>query len=535
MSVLTFFYVGVAILNLVVIMAHMEPDAIARIQTNIRSGLGDIAAYGGSTYITDIDSFWTWLIVVGNRFYSDYNIKLNKYIYTNFLNIYPSLLIYQYKRSSCSSTIKHCFGDASLPTTGNIFETGIERIYLQFLTNSSILPDMEYKFFTHSYFQPIRKQIYDFSQENWINVNTSRVYVVMVFNNPSLLINTLATAAVDFPLTGYITTDIDIYSFASELNHRPGADGYIAAQAIGFIGIIALAIYEISRLTLKLRKKKTLPATDVIVGLGSFVSLMITVASLVMWAVLLTNQNFNTFDFIFHTPVTNTLTFLDAIRQFSSKWYFLQSYRVLISINIILFALRLASLLSYYNAFSSIANTIRALFWPALTVAVYIFIFLCSAAAIGTVLFGADTTYFNQYAVSLLTIFRFIAMYDFYYEYILYTQPAKELFSFYYVGILFVAMCVLLNMFWAVVYEAFDATKMYRVSIRGTGSQFLRNFKIIWYWTWPHQVIALLNSPSRDTVLTGAEMDRMGVPKETVTKIFQVYGDYQPKEEEPPK
>jgi hypothetical protein len=228
--------------------------------------------------------------------------------------------------------------------------------------------------------------------------------------------------------------------------------------------------------------------------LGLFLSSAVTIAIIAEWIMLLSTPRYAG-----EVPLDGVSQedYLITIQAFRSIYTFLYSYRLLITINVILFTTRLVTLLSYYDAFSLINSTLEVAILPTITVLIYVLISLLVLSAITTVNFGADTTYFSLFSTSLLTLVRFLSMGDYDFEGIEFSQNNKTLYIIFYILFVIYGVCAMLNLFLAVIYDAFDASQLKSLSIEYHGSQLRRTFNIIRYWLWPWSVLSLLRYPKK--------------------------------------
>jgi len=184
----------------------------------------------------------------------------------------------------------------------------------------------------------------------------------------------------------------------------------------------------------------------------------------------------------------------------------------------------LLTLLSYYDAFKLINSTLEEAFWPTVTVLIYVLISLIAVAAITTINFGADTAYFSLFSTSLLTLVRFLSMGDYDFEGIESTQANSTLYLLFYILFVIYGVCILLNMFIAIVYEAFDASQLKQISLQDHGSQLLRTLSIIRYRLWPSSILKMLGNPPKSAKFTKADLETRSIPSKTIKNLLVIYG-----------
>jgi len=103
-------------------------------------------------------------------------------------------------------------------------------------------------------------------------------------------------------------------------------------------------------------------------------------------------------------------------------------------------------------------------------------------------------------------------------------QVNKTFYIVWYFMFILVCVCILFNMFIAIVYEAFDTAKLYRISLKGHGSQMYRTLAILRYCLWPSLVIKMIKDPPKDTILTSHDLLALNMDAPTVKKILDIYG-----------
>jgi len=258
--------------------------------------------------------------------------------------------------------------------------------------------------------------------------------------------------------------------------------------------------------------------------IGLFLSSVVTIAIIAEWFMLLRTPRYSG-----DVPIdgVSQQDYLRTIQGFRSIYTFLYSYRLLITINVILFTTRLVTLLSYYEAFSLINSTLEVAIIPTITVLIYVIISLLAVAAITTVNFGPDTTAFSVFSTSLLTLVRFLSMGDYDFEEIEFTQNNKTLYIIFYVLFVIYGVCALLNLFLAVIYDAFDASQLKSLSIEYHGSQLHRTFYAIRYWLWPWSVLKMLGNPKKEAKFTKGDLETRSIDIRTIEKLLKVYGTLQ--------
>jgi len=304
--------------------------------------------------------------------------------------------------------------------------------------------------------------------------------------------------------------------------------GLMSLQIISFISILGLLLFEGIRTFRALRRRNAAKYfSQLSMILCVFISTLVTFVIIIQWIMLLTDPKYTGIPVQSDGSFSVTPTeYLSTLQAFYDIYYFLYTYRILISINIILFTGRLLSLLSYYDAYASINTTLVVVFWPALTVSLYVFVIILATSVIATINFGADTYAFALFSTSILTLVRFLSMGDYDFEGIQSTQVNKTLYVAFYFIFILVCVCILFNMFIAIVYDAFDTTKMYRISLKGHGSQIYRTYSIIRHCLWPTRVIKMLRYQSKSRILTKEDMIGLNLDEDMVKKILEIYGQH---------
>jgi hypothetical protein len=447
----------------------------------------------------------------------------NTTIFQNYIEVWHGLLIFQWKREPplyCPAG-KVCYGEPAYGTN-DPFTAGIEAVLDAHYDNLNFTDKIDYRWFDFDK-DPV-DEIIHLMQNNWLNKNTSSVFVLMMLYNPSLLTTTSVSVNVEWDLGGLTVTNCVITSFTSVLTTLQGSTPMFVIQVISFVGIFVLLCYEgykTGRHCIDGIKPRRY-YSQVSMVLGVFISGVVTIAIIVEWILLLTTQKFSG-----DLPLEGSVTlpvYLSTITGFRSIYSFLMSYRLLITINVIIFTARLLSLLSYYDAFSLINVTLEEAFWPTITVLLYVIISLLAVAAITTINFGADTAYFSEFGSSLLTLVRFLSMGDYAFEEIESTQVNETLYLVFYICFVIYGVCILLNMFIAIIYEAFDASQLKQISLHENRSQLKRTFNIVRYWLWPWRVMSMLNQPEKTAKFSKSDLETRSLPEDTIKKVLQIYG-----------
>eukprot|EP01125_Pyxidicula_operculata_P005500 TRINITY_DN1947_c0_g1_i7.p1 TRINITY_DN1947_c0_g1~~TRINITY_DN1947_c0_g1_i7.p1 ORF type:complete len:319 (+),score=60.07 TRINITY_DN1947_c0_g1_i7:1156-2112(+) len=231
-----------------------------------------------------------------------------------------------------------------------------------------------------------------------------------------------------------------------------------------------------------------------------------------------------TFSEEMRSDVTEIVDFMKIIKQYNNINSFYSAFRILNNINITLFLIRFIDLLQSYKAFKSITNTLTKAMWPLFAFLFYFAIILTGFALIAVVNFGADSGKFYNFEVSMETLSLFICCGIFDYQEVKRSSPTPAWFFLYFWVFVFLVVFVLLNFFLVIVYEAFDTTKIWRISQEKQQISWNLTMKSIRFMLLPSYVLKLIRPESIDASYSEDDLVDRGIPIHTAQRIIDIYG-----------
>eukprot|EP01125_Pyxidicula_operculata_P005496 TRINITY_DN1947_c0_g1_i1.p1 TRINITY_DN1947_c0_g1~~TRINITY_DN1947_c0_g1_i1.p1 ORF type:complete len:547 (+),score=100.21 TRINITY_DN1947_c0_g1_i1:183-1643(+) len=427
-----------------------------------------------NTFLVDVDSF-------GNPLPEE-----DKYFYQEYLHVYRGILLVQWLREKpeldCLKNFNfsknRCAGAPAYSSVVLLdpFDAAIQRA----LDVIQSKPDIDVTSIRSEDFdekkvavqwlphtngsEAVIKRVHELNKNKWLNTDTSRAYIVMIFNNPSQHITTLMHMDVDFSLGGLTRTEANIQSFNTAPFFEPDENhlriGDIAIGALALFTLIVLGMTEVVRRCIKYKKNKEEIERPKLIRLIIAItfSTLILLSMIILWIYVIIEiqpslDALFTFSEEMRSDVTEIVDFMKIIKQYNNINSFYSAFRILNNINITLFLIRFIDLLQSYKAFKSITNTLTKAMWPLFAFLFYFAIILTGFALIAVVNFGADSGKFYNFEVSMETLSLFICCGIFDYQEVKRSSPTPAWFFLYFWVFVFLVVFVLLNFFLGMYYN----------------------------------------------------------------------------------